>query len=156
MTSNKLLEQIVEYYVRQYNAVVTFNSNSAKTIVVESCELRLRQLNPGAVLIVYRTLQRTVNSVDDLKNNPFSFLSEKDDRINGTIRSYQLMQTITSLTGWLPDSDHQHHPPMYTFICNGVNHCIIINNDGTIKVDGQLVYSVDHYVSMKAQLENPQ
>lgn len=156
MTSNKLLEQIVEYYVRQYNAVVTFNSNSAKTIVVESCELRLRQLNPGAVLIVYRTLQRTVNSVDDLKNNPFSFLSENDDRINGTIRSYQLMQTITSLTGWLPDSDHQHHPPMYTFICNGVNHCIIINNDGTIKVDGQLVYSVDHYVSMKAQLENPQ
>lgn len=156
MTSNKLLEQIVEYYVRQYNAVVTFNSNSAKTIVVESCELRLRQLNPGAVLIVYRTLQRTVNSVNDLKNNPFSFLSEKDDRINGTIRSYQLMQTITSLTGWLPDSDHQHHPPMYTFICNGVNHCIIINNDGTIKVDDQLVHSVDHYVSMKAQLENPQ
>lgn len=86
----------------------------------------------------------------------FSFLSEKDDRINGTIRSYQLMQTITSLTGWLPDSDHQHHPPMYTFICNGVNHCIMINNDGTIKVDGQLVHSVDHYVSMKAQLENPQ
>lgn len=156
MTSNKLLEQIVECYVRQYNAVVTFNSNSAKTIVIESCELKLRQLNPGAVLIVYRTLQRTVNSVDELKNNPFSFLSEKDDRINGTIRSYQLMQTITSLTSWLPDSDHQHHPPMYTFICNGVNHCIIINNDGTIKVDGQLVHSVDHYVSMKAQLENPQ
>ena len=156
MTSNKLLEQIVEYYVRQYNAVVTFNSNSAKTIVIGEMTIRLQQVFDDVVVIHYRSLQRTVNSVDDLKNNPFSFLSEKDDRINGTIRSYQLMQTITSLTDWLPDSDHQHHPPMYTFICNAVNHCIIINNDGTIKVDGQLVHSVDHYVSMKAQLENPQ
>lgn len=153
---NELIENVVKFYQSRFSTQIKYDSKTAKTIVVESCELKLRQLNPGAVLIVYRTLQRTVNSVDDLKNNPFSFLSEKDDRINGTIRSYQLMQTITSLTGWLPDSDHQHHPPMYTFICNGVNHCIIINNDGTIKVDGQLVHSVDHYVSMKAQLENPQ
>lgn len=153
---NELIENVVKFYQGRFDTQIKYDSKTAKTIVVESCELRLRQLNPGAVLIVYRTLQRTVNSVDELKNNPFSFLSEKDDRINGTIRSYQLMQIITSLTGWLSDSDHQHHLPMYTFICNGVNHCIIINNDGTIKVDGQLVYSVDHYVSMKAQLENPQ
>ena len=153
---NELIENVVKFYQSRFDTQIKYDSKTAKTIVVESCELRLRQLNPGAVLIVYRTLQRTVNSVDELKNNPFSFLSEKDDRINGTIRSYQLMQTITSLTGWLPDSDHQHHPPMYTFICNGVNHYIIINNDGTIKVDDQLVHSVDYYVSMKAQLENPQ
>ena len=44
MTSNKLLEQIVEYYVRQYNAVVTFNSNSAKTIVIGEMTIRLQQV----------------------------------------------------------------------------------------------------------------
>lgn len=153
---NELIENVVKFYQSQFDTQIKYDSKTAKTIVVEGCELRLRQLNPGAVLIVYRSLQRTVNSVDDIKNNPFSFLSEKDDRINGTIRSYQLMQTITSLTGWLPDSDHQHHPPLYTFICNSVNHCIIINNDGTIKVDGHMIHSADHYVSMKAQLENPQ
>ena len=63
MNNHKLLEQITEYYVKQYNAVVTFNSNSAKTIVIGEMTFRLQQVFDNVVVIHYRSLQHTVNDL---------------------------------------------------------------------------------------------
>ena len=51
---NELIENVVKFYQSRFDAQIKYDSKTAKTIVVEGCELKLRQLNPGAVLIVYK------------------------------------------------------------------------------------------------------
>lgn len=136
MTSNKLLEQIVEYYVRQYNAVVTFNSNSAKTIVIGEMTIRLQRVFDDVVVIHYRSLQHTVNDLKSVVDNPFSFLTQKEDEIVGTIRAVRLADQVAKVMNWSSDLERMYHSPMFYYLDeNNNNHCIRVNNNGTIIID---------------------
>ena len=136
MTSNKLLEQIAEYYVGQYNAAVTFNSNSAKTIVIGEMTIRLQQVFDDVVVIHYRSLQHTVNDLKSVVDNPFSFLTQKEDEIVGTIRAVRLADQVAKVMNWSSDPKRMYHSPMFYYLDeNNNNHCIRVNNDGTIIID---------------------
>lgn len=136
MTSNKLLEQIAEYYVRQYNAAVTFNSNSAKTIVIGEMTIRLQQVFDDVVVIHYRSLQHTVNDLKSVVDNPFSFLTQKEDEIVGTIRAVRLADQVAKVMNWSSDPERMYHSPMFYYLDeNNNNHCIRVNNNGTIIID---------------------
>lgn len=124
MTSNKLLEQITEYYVRQYNAVVTFNSNSAKTIVIGEMTIRLQRVFDDVVVIHYRSLQHTVNDLKSVVDNPFSFLTQKEDEIVGTIRAVRLADQVAKVMNWSSDPERMYHSPMFYYHDeNNNNHC---------------------------------
>lgn len=136
MTSNKLLEQIAEYYVKQYNAAVTFNSNSAKTIVIGEMTIRLQQVFDDVVVIHYRSLQHTVNDLKSVVDNPFSFLTQKEDEIVGTIRAVRLADQVAKVMNWSSDPERMYHSPMFYYLDeNNNNHCIRVNNNGTIIID---------------------
>lgn len=143
MTSNKLLEQIAEYYVRQYNAVVTFNSNSAKTIVIGEMTIRLQQVFDDVVVIHYRSLQHTVNDLKSVVDNPFSFLTQKEDEIVGTIRAVRLADQVAKVMNWSSDPERMYHSPMFYYLDeNNNNHCIRVNNNGTIIIGSEIISNV--------------
>lgn len=150
MTSNKLLEQIAEYYVRQYNAVVTFNSNSAKTIVIGEMTIRLQQVFDDVVVIHYRSLQHTVNDLKSVVDNPFSFLTQKEDEIVGTIRAVRLADQVAKVMNWSSDPERMYHSPMFYYLDeNNNNHCIRVNNNGTIIIGSEIISNVGVLIEKK-------
>lgn len=150
MNNHKLLEQITEYYVKQYNAVVTFNSNSAKTIVIGEMTFRLQQVFDNVVVIHYRSLQHTVNDLKSVVDSPFSFLTQKEDEIVGTIRAVRLADQVAKVMNWTSDPERVYHSPLIYYLDkDGNNHCIHITSNGTIIIGSEMISNIEAFVVKK-------